>query len=57
MPGLPSAPSMAKTITEIRVQTIPGCGVLQRREEFDQRADMTAGRRAVLGQGKREMEV
>lgn len=51
VPGLPSAPSMAKTITEIRVQTMPGCGVLQRRE-FNQRADATAGRRAVLGQGQ-----
>lgn len=57
VPGLPSAPSMLKTTTEIRVQTIPGCGVLQKRAEFDQTADMTAQRRAVLGQGTRETEV
>lgn len=54
---LPLAPSMAKKITEICVQIIPGCGVLQRRKALDQRADMTAGRRAVLGQGTKEMEV
>ena len=48
---------MAKKITEICMQIIPGCGVLQRRKGLDQRADMTAGRRAVLGQGTKEMEV
>lgn len=40
---LPLAPSMAKKITEICVQIIPGCGVLQGGNARPKRADMTAG--------------